>query len=143
MAALLLDEAAFQRIPAAKQSAFIYEWIDNVTKNLSKCTKAELKANQKTLVEQILRQLKQAPGAAIRQSLARCLASVFTVGDSLGLMETVNKLNDLIKSRDDSSDFQSTRLAAIEAMGRLFECVGRMVRRVNFNNYFQLECVGL
>jgi hypothetical protein len=33
--------------------------------------------------------------------------------------------------------------AAIEAMGRLFECVGRMVRRVNFNNYFQLECVGL
>jgi hypothetical protein len=41
MAALLLDEAAFQRIPAAKQSAFIYEWIDNVTKNLSKCTKVE------------------------------------------------------------------------------------------------------
>ena len=55
-------------------------------------------------------QIQSSPGPPVRQLIGQCLATLFTVGDAFLLFETINKLNDILKSKDDSSSFLLTRL---------------------------------
>ena len=71
---------------------------------------ADIKECQKKIVEQLTVQIENSPGPPIRQLVGRCLATLFAVGDAFLLFETVNRLNDILKNKDDSPSFLQTRL---------------------------------
>jgi hypothetical protein len=71
---------------------------------------SDIKGSQKTLVGQLTAQINESPGPPTRKLLARCLAQLFSVGDTFALFETINKCNDIIRSKDDSPSYLPTRL---------------------------------
>lgn len=71
---------------------------------------ADVKACQKKLVEQLTTQIQGSPGPPTRKLLASCLSTLFSVGDTFLLFDTVNKCNDILKNKDDSPSFLPTKL---------------------------------
>jgi len=64
---------------------------------------ADIKTCQKQMIEQLLRTIQNGPGVPARNCLSRCMVSLFMVGDTIDLFETVNKCNDILKAKDDST----------------------------------------
>lgn len=77
---------------------------------LSFCLQADIKEWQTQLLEQLLGCIQRTPGPPVRRLIGRCLAALFSVGDTFMLFDTVNKCNDLLKNRDDSPTYLPTRL---------------------------------
>lgn len=73
-------------------------------------TQSDIKQCQKKLVEQLTTHIQAAPGPPTRKLIASCLATLFSVGDTFVLFETVNKCNDILKNKDDSPSFLPTKL---------------------------------
>ena len=71
---------------------------------------SDIKGSQKRLVQQLTTQITESPGPPTRKLLARCLALIFSVGDTFDLFETINKCNDIIKNKDDSPSYLPSRL---------------------------------
>lgn len=126
---LLLNEEAFKKIPENKRPVFVFEWLRFLDKVLSAAQKSDIKEKQKKLVEQLINQISESPGPPTRKLLARNLATLFVVGDSFDLFETIGKCNDIIKNKDDSPSFLPTKLAAIACLGAMYEKLGRMTGR--------------
>ncbi|KAL4717228.1 hypothetical protein ACJJTC_017115 [Scirpophaga incertulas] len=126
---LTLNEAAFQQLPDDKKPHFIFEWLRFLDKVLVAAQKTDIKSCQQKLVTQLLNLLRESLGAPARRLLSRCLATLFSVGDTFLLFDTVNKCNDIIKVKDDSPSFLPTRLAAICCLGSMYEKLGRMMGR--------------
>ncbi|KAF5892251.1 mis18-binding protein 1 isoform X1, partial [Clarias magur] len=89
--------------------------------------KADVKQNQKRLVEQLTAILTSSPGPSTRYLLAQCVALVYHMGESLTSSLTVDRCHDIIKSKDDSPSFLSTRLAAVACLGAMYEQLGRLL----------------
>ncbi|XP_075228223.1 HEAT repeat-containing protein 5B isoform X2 [Lycorma delicatula] len=126
---LTLNEEALKQIPEAKRPVFIFEWLRFLDKVLIAAQKSDIKGCQKKLVEQLTQHLQECPGPPTRRLLARCLATLFSVGDTFLLFDTVNKCNDILKNKDDSPSFLPTKLAAICCVGCMYEKLGRMMGR--------------
>ncbi|KAL3874425.1 hypothetical protein ACJMK2_037438 [Sinanodonta woodiana] len=126
---LLLNEEALKKIPDNKKPVFVYEWLKFLDKVLAAAQKSDFKDKQAKLVAQLTSQISEAPGPPTRKLLARCLATLFSVGDTFSMFEVINKCNDIIKSRDDSPSYLPTRLAAIACLGGMYEKLGRMTGR--------------
>lgn len=71
---------------------------------------SDIKGCQKKLVAQLLDIIQDSPGPPTRRLVARCLATLFSVGDTFLLFDTVNKCNDILKNKDDSPSFLQTKL---------------------------------
>ena len=71
---------------------------------------SDIKGCQKKLVDQLTALIEASPGPPTRKLIARCLATLFSVGDTFLLFDSVNKCNDIIKNKDDSPSFLPTRL---------------------------------
>ncbi|VVC95115.1 unnamed protein product, partial [Leptidea sinapis] len=119
---LTLNEAALQQLPDDKKPHFIFEWLRFLDKT-------DIKNCQQKLVAQLVNLLRENLGPPARRVLARCLATLFSVGDTFLLFDTVNKCNDIIKVKDDSPSYLPTRLAAICCLGSMYEKLGRMMGR--------------
>ncbi|XP_026315356.1 HEAT repeat-containing protein 5B isoform X2 [Hyposmocoma kahamanoa] len=126
---LTLNETALQQLPDDKKPLFIFEWLRFLDKVLVAAQKSDIKNCQQKLVAQLVNILRESLGAPARQLLARCLATLFSVGDTFLLFDTVNKCNDIIKVKDDSTSYLPTRLAAICCLGSMYEKLGRMMGR--------------
>ncbi|XP_061508694.1 HEAT repeat-containing protein 5B isoform X2 [Anopheles gambiae] len=126
---LTLNEAALSQLPEQKRPVFIFEWLRFLDKVLVAAQKSDIKGCQKKLVEQLTQHIQGAPGPPTRKLIARCLATLFSVGDTFLLFETVNKCNDILKNKDDSPSYLPTRLAAICVVGCMYEKLGRMMGR--------------
>ncbi|XP_021705387.1 HEAT repeat-containing protein 5B isoform X3 [Aedes aegypti] len=126
---LTLNEEALNQIPEQKRPVFIFEWLRFLDKVLVAAQKSDIKGCQKKLVEQLTQHIQGSPGPPTRKLIARCLATLFSVGDTFLLFETVNKCNDILKNKDDSPSYLSTRLAAICVVGCMYEKLGRMMGR--------------
>ncbi|XP_069685594.1 HEAT repeat-containing protein 5B isoform X2 [Periplaneta americana] len=126
---LTLNEEALKQIPEAKRSVFVFEWLRFLDKVLIAAQKSDIKGCQKKLVEQLTQHIQESPGPPTRKLIARCLATLFSVGDTFLLFDTVNKCNDILKNKDDSPSFLPTRLAAICCVGCMYEKLGRMMGR--------------
>lgn len=61
-------------------------------------------------MEQLTGQILNGVGPATRKLLARCLATLFSVGDTFSLFQTINVCNDLIKNKDDSPTILPSKL---------------------------------
>ncbi|XP_076463435.1 HEAT repeat-containing protein 5B-like isoform X2 [Babylonia areolata] len=126
---LLLNEEALKRVPESKRPVFVFEWLRFLDKVLAAAQKCDIKGSQKTLVEQLTGQISESPGPPTRKLLARCLAQLFSVGDTFSLFDTINRCNDIIRNKDDSPSYLPTRLAAIACLGAMYEKLGRMTGR--------------
>lgn len=107
---LTLNEEALSQLPEHKRPVFIFEWLRFLDKVLVAAHKADIKGCQKKLVEQLTSHIQGSPGPPTRKLIAQCLATLFSVGDTFLLFDTVNKCNDILKNKDDSPSFLPTKL---------------------------------
>ncbi|XP_016295765.1 aldehyde oxidase 1-like [Sinocyclocheilus anshuiensis] len=118
---------ACNQLQEHQRAEFVFEWLRFLKKLLPATDRADVKKNQKRLVEQLTTVLTGSPGPPTRLLLAQCLALVYRVGDSLTSSLTVDRCNDIIRSKDDSPSFLPTRLAAVACLGVLYEQLGRLL----------------
>uniref|UniRef100_W4VS74 HEAT repeat-containing protein 5A n=1 Tax=Corethrella appendiculata TaxID=1370023 RepID=W4VS74_9DIPT len=126
---LTLNEDALNQIPEQKRPVFVFEWLRFLDKVLVAAQKTDIKGCQKKLVEQLTQHIQGSPGPPTWKLIAKNLATLFSVGDTFLLFETVNKCNDILKNKDDSPSYLPTRLAAICVVGCMYEKLGRMMGR--------------
>ncbi|KAG1971597.1 HEAT repeat-containing protein 5A isoform X2 [Pimephales promelas] len=124
---LLLNEEACSQLREPQRAEFVFEWLRFLKKLLPATDRADVKQTQKRLVEQLTAVLTSSPGPPTRLLLGQCLALVYRVGDSLMSSLTVDRCNDIIRSKDDSPSFLPTRLAAVACLGALYEQLGRLL----------------
>lgn len=72
--------------------------------------KSDIKECQKKLVEQLMDIMQAYSGPPTRKLIATCLATLFSVGDTFLLFDTVNKCNDILRNKDDSPSYVQTKL---------------------------------
>ncbi|XP_050428188.1 HEAT repeat-containing protein 5B isoform X2 [Adelges cooleyi] len=126
---LLLNEEALKQLPETKRPVFIFEWLRFLDKSLSTAYKVNIKECQKKLVEQLTSLIQENPGPPTRILIAKCLSTLFNVGDTFLLFDTVNKCNDILRVKDDSLAYLATKLAAVTCIGYMYKNLGRMMGR--------------
>uniref|UniRef100_A0A6B0VFZ6 HEAT repeat-containing protein 5A n=2 Tax=Ixodes ricinus TaxID=34613 RepID=A0A6B0VFZ6_IXORI len=127
---LTLNEEVLAQLPEVKRPVFVFEWLRFLDKVLAAAPKSDIKQCQKQLVDQLVRQMRDgSPGPPTRRMLGRCLATLFSVGDTFLLFDAVNQCNDILRNRDDSPSYLPARLAAITSTGAMYEKLGRMMGR--------------
>uniref|UniRef100_A0A6Q2Z203 HEAT repeat-containing protein 5B n=1 Tax=Esox lucius TaxID=8010 RepID=A0A6Q2Z203_ESOLU len=124
---LLLNEEALAQITEAKRPVFIFEWLRFLDKVLVAANKVDVKEKQKKLVEQLTGLISSAPGPPTRKLLAKNLATLYSIGDTFTVFQTLDKCNDIIKSKDDTSAYLPTKLSAVACVGAFYERMGRML----------------
>uniref|UniRef100_A0A8C2YC85 HEAT repeat-containing protein 5B n=1 Tax=Coturnix japonica TaxID=93934 RepID=A0A8C2YC85_COTJA len=117
---LLLNEEALAQITEAKRPVFIFEWLRFLDKVL-------VAANKMSLVEQLTGLISSSPGPPTRKLLAKNLAALYSIGDTFTVFQTLDKCNDIIKSKDDTAAYLPTKLAAVACVGAFYEKMGRML----------------
>ncbi|XP_066464660.1 HEAT repeat-containing protein 5A isoform X2 [Eleutherodactylus coqui] len=105
----------------------ILEWLRYLRMMLPVTARAEVKQNQKQLVEQLTLIMMGSPGPPVRQLLAHNLAVVYSAGDTFSVYETIDRCNDLIRSKDDSPSHLPNKLAAVACLGALYQKLGRLL----------------
>ena len=127
---LVLNEESLQTMAESKRPVFVYEWLRWLDRNLTSVNRQEVKENQKMLVDQLMNLVTGgSPGPPTRQLIAQCMATLFSVGDTFLLFDTINKCNDILKMKDDSPTFLPCRLAATVVVGTMYQRLGRMMGR--------------
>ncbi|KAL5963194.1 HEAT repeat-containing protein 5B [Taenia solium] len=126
---LLLNDAAFARVPEQNKPVFIYDWLRSLDRRLSQSTKTEVRDVQQALTDQLMVQVTQGVGPPSRKLLGRCLAKIFTTGDSISLYAVLNSCNDVLKVRDDSPTVINKRLTALTCLGVIYRSLGRLCGR--------------
>lgn len=124
---LLLNEEALAQITEAKRPVFIFEWLRFLDKVLVTANKVDVKEKQKKLVEQLAGLISSAPGPPTRKLLAKNLATLYSIGDTFTVFQTLDKCNEIIKSKDDTPAYLPTKLAAVACVGAFYEKMGRML----------------
>ncbi|XP_041043699.1 HEAT repeat-containing protein 5B [Carcharodon carcharias] len=124
---LLLNEEALAQITEAKRPVFIFEWLRFLDKVLVAANKVDVKEKQKKLVEQLTELISSSPGPPTRKLLAKNLATLYSIGDTFTVFQTLDKCNEIVKSKDDTSSYLPTKLAAVACIGAFYEKMGRML----------------
>lgn len=124
---LLLNEEALAHVTEAKRAVFIFEWLRFLDKVLVAANKVDVKEKQKKLVEQLTGLISSSPGPPTRKLLAKNLAVLYSIGDTFTVFQTLDKCNDIIKSKDDTPAYLPTKLAAVACVGAFYERMGRML----------------
>ncbi|XP_048654665.1 HEAT repeat-containing protein 5A isoform X8 [Marmota marmota marmota] len=124
---LLLNEEACSQLSEVQKAEFIFEWLRYLEKLLLATSRNDVREKQKTLVEQLLSLLNSSPGPPTRKLLAKNLAILYSIGDTFSVYETIDKCNDLIRSKDDSPSYLPTKLAAVVCLGSLYKKLGRIL----------------
>ncbi|XP_036906166.1 HEAT repeat-containing protein 5A isoform X4 [Sturnira hondurensis] len=124
---LLLNEDAYSQLGEVQKAEFIFDWLRYLEKLLLATNRSDVKEKQKTLVEQLLSLLNSSPGPPTRKLLAQNLGILYSVGDTFSVYETIDKCNDLIRSKDDSPSYLPTKLAAVVCLGSLYKKLGRIL----------------
>ncbi|GAA6068556.1 HEAT repeat-containing protein 5B [Tachysurus ichikawai] len=124
---LLLNEDALAQITEAKRPVFIFEWLRFLNKVLVAANKVDVKEKQKKLVEQLTGLISSNPGPPTRKLLAKNLATLYSIGDTFTVFQTLDKCNEIIKNKDDTPAYLPTKLAAVACIGAFYERMGRML----------------
>ena len=70
----------------------------------------DVKEKQKKLVEQLTGLISSNPGPPTRKLLAKNLATLYSIGDTFTVFQTLDKCNDIIKNKDDTPAYLPTKL---------------------------------
>ncbi|XP_072425084.1 HEAT repeat-containing protein 5A isoform X1 [Chiloscyllium punctatum] len=123
----LLNEELYSQLSESKKPEFVFEWLRFLEKLLAAASKDDIKEKQKKLVEQLTSLLESSPGPPVRKLIAKNLALLYSVGDTFSVYKTVDKCNEIIRSKDDSPSYLPTKLAGVVCLGALYEQLGRML----------------
>ena len=126
---IVLNEEVLKSLSDQKKPIFVFEWLRFVERSILSAQKNDIKEYQKKLMDQLLAQMQQSSGPPTRRLIARCLSTLFSVGDTFLLFEAINKCNDILKNKDDSPSYQSIKLTATTCLGTMYEKLGRMMGR--------------
>ncbi|KAJ1103115.1 hypothetical protein NDU88_000543 [Pleurodeles waltl] len=124
---LVLNEEAYNQLGELQKAEFLLEWLRFLEKVLTATNRVDVKQNQKRLVEQLTTLLGDSPGPPTRRLIAKNLGLVYSVGDTFSAFQTIDKCNDLIRSKDDSPSYLPTKLAAVTCLGVLYKKLGRLL----------------
>ncbi|XP_060031204.1 HEAT repeat-containing protein 5A isoform X2 [Erinaceus europaeus] len=124
---LLLNEEAYKQLGEVQKAEFIFDWLRYLEKLLLTTNRSDVREKQKILVEQLLSLLNCSPGPPTRKLLAKNLGILYSIGDTFSVYETIDKCNDLIRSKDDSPSYLPTKLAAVVCLGSLYKKLGRIL----------------
>ncbi|NXX91465.1 HTR5A protein, partial [Centropus bengalensis] len=124
---LLLNEDAYNQLGEFQKAEFIFEWLQFLEKLLPVTSRADIRENQKKLVEQLTSLLHNSPGPPTRRLVAKNLAVLYSTGDTFSVYQTIDKCNELIRSKDDSPSYLPTKLAAVVCLGYLYKKLGRIL----------------
>uniref|UniRef100_A0A8B9Q339 HEAT repeat-containing protein 5A n=1 Tax=Apteryx owenii TaxID=8824 RepID=A0A8B9Q339_APTOW len=124
---LLLNEEAYNQLGEFQKAEFIFEWLQFLQKLLPVTSRADIRENQKKLVEQLTSLLNNSPGPPTRRLVAKNLAVLYSTGDTFSVYQTIDKCNELIRSKDDSPSYLPTKLAAVVCLGYLYKNLGRIL----------------
>uniref|UniRef100_A0A8D2Q469 HEAT repeat-containing protein 5A n=1 Tax=Varanus komodoensis TaxID=61221 RepID=A0A8D2Q469_VARKO len=124
---LLLNEETYNQLGEFQKAEFGFEWLRFLEKLLPTISRADIKENQSKLVEQLVSLLTSSPGPPARQLIAKNLAILYSSGDIFSVHQTIDKCNDLIRSKDDSPSYLPTKLAAVVCLGYLYKKLGRIL----------------
>ncbi|NP_001090667.1 HEAT repeat-containing protein 5A [Xenopus tropicalis] len=127
-----LEERGLQLLDVAEleepqRGLRVLEWLRHLRRVLPVITRAEIKENQKQLVEQLLLVMMGFPGPPARRLLAYNMAFVYSSGDTFSVYETIDRCNDVIRSKDDSPSYLPSKLAAVACLGALYQKLGRLL----------------
>ncbi|XP_068109960.1 HEAT repeat-containing protein 5A isoform X2 [Hyperolius riggenbachi] len=120
----LLDVAGLEE---PQRSLRILEWLQHLRIALPVTARADVKQNQKQLVEQLTLIMMGSPGPPVRRLVAHNFAVVYSSGDTFSVYETIDRCNELIRSRDDSPSGLPNKLAAVSCLGALYQKLGRLL----------------
>ncbi|XP_043405637.1 HEAT repeat-containing protein 5A isoform X5 [Chelonia mydas] len=124
---LLLNEEAYNQLGEFQKAEFIFEWLRFLEKLLPVTSRADVREKQKKLAEQLTSLLNSSPGPPTRKLIAKNLAILYSIGDAFSVYQTVDKCNELIRSKDDSPSYLPTKLAAVVCLGYLYKKLGRIL----------------
>lgn len=126
---ILLNETVYKKLAAdKKRPLFLHEWLCYLEKNLPEVEKSEIKKIQPKITSQLFSLFNAFPGPPIRHLIARNLSTLFSIGDILALHQTIEKCNDMIRSKEHETQMnQMAKLCALNVIGSLYEKLGRMV----------------
>ncbi|XP_068254799.1 HEAT repeat-containing protein 5A isoform X4 [Nyctibius grandis] len=124
---LLLNEEAYNQLGEFQKAEFIFEWLQFLEKLLPVTSRADIRENQKKLVEQLTSLLNNSPGPPTRRLIAKNLAVLYSTGETFSVYQTIDKCNELIRSKDDSPSYLPTKLAAVVCLGYLYKKLGRIL----------------
>ena len=103
-----------------------------------------MKKNQQTLVIQLHKLLTKSLPPSLRSLLSSSYVSLYYAGDSSSLFETINKCNDVVKSKDETTANKMcvnyieyylwlliySHRTALQCIGDLYRQHGRMVNSI-------------
>ncbi|XP_056666388.1 HEAT repeat-containing protein 5A isoform X4 [Monodelphis domestica] len=124
---LLLNEEAYNQLGEVQKAEFVFEWLKFLEKVLLATSRADIREKQKRIVEQLISLLNSSPGPPTRKLLAQNLAILYSIGDTFSVYQTIDKCNELIRSKDDSPSYLPTKLAAVVCLGSLYKKLGRLL----------------
>ncbi|KAJ7344920.1 hypothetical protein JRQ81_000870 [Phrynocephalus forsythii] len=124
---LLLNEEAYNKLGEPQKAEFAFEWLRFLEKLLPSTNRVDIKEKQSKLVEQLVFLLTSSPGPPARQLIAKNLAVLYSSGDIFSVHQTIDKCNELIRSKDDSPSYLPTKLAAVVCLGYLYKKLGRIL----------------
>ncbi|XP_053331518.1 HEAT repeat-containing protein 5A [Spea bombifrons] len=122
---LLLTDIAGLEEP--ERGIRILEWLRYLKAVLPITPRAEIKENQKQLVEQLTLVMMGSPGPPARRLLAHNLGMVYSSGDTFSVYETIDRCNELIRNKEDSPSYLPSKLAAVACLGSLYQKLGRLL----------------
>ena len=124
---LVLNESAYKTL-ATKRPLFLHEWLCYLDQHLPNASKAEIKEIQPKIIQQLFSLFNAFPGPPIRRLIAKNMSTLFSVGDILALHHSIEKCNELLRSKEHETQMQQmAKLCALSVIGALYEKVGRMV----------------
>ena len=126
---ILLNESVYKTLAAdKKRPLFLHEWLCYLEKQLPTVDKTEIKKIQPKIINQLFGLFNAFPGPPIRHLIARNISTLFSIGDILALHQTIEKCNDMIRSKEHETQMQQmAKLCALNVIGALYEKLGRMV----------------
>ena len=126
---LVLNEAVYKSLSVdKKRRLYLYEWLMYLDKHLPNASKKEIKDSQQIIIAQLLNFFNAFPGPPIRHLIAKNISTLFSLGDIIALYATIEKCNELLKSKEHETQMQQmAKLCALSVIGALYEKLGRMV----------------
>ncbi|XP_015270694.1 PREDICTED: HEAT repeat-containing protein 5A [Gekko japonicus] len=124
---LLLNEDIYSQLGEVQKAEFIFEWLRYLEKLLPATSRADIREKQNKLIEQLTSLLTSSPGPPARQLIAKNLTIIYSSGDTFSVHQTIDKCNELIRSKDDSPSYLPTKLAAVVCLGYLYKKLGRIL----------------
>ncbi|XP_077179159.1 HEAT repeat-containing protein 5A isoform X2 [Paroedura picta] len=124
---LLLNEEVYKQLGEVQKAEFAFEWLRFLEKLLPSTSRADIREKQTKLIEQLTSLLTSSPGPPARQLIAKNLTIIYSSGDTFSVHQTIDKCNELIRSKDDSPSYLPTKLAAVACLGHLYKKLGRIL----------------